>query len=83
MRCHRCGGVMICEKFYGDLEYFFGWKCISCGEIVDEVILENRQHLQMWHGSISQNRYIWGPFMRRKQRWETGWPKADHSAKHE
>jgi hypothetical protein len=30
------------EKFYGDSESFFGWRCIACGEIIDEVILEKR-----------------------------------------
>jgi len=34
---------MIQEKFYGHQEHFFGWKCIYCGEIVDHLILENRQ----------------------------------------
>ena len=43
MRCHRCGGMMVYEKFYGDCEHFFGWRCIVCGEIVDQVILENRR----------------------------------------
>jgi hypothetical protein len=33
---------MIFEKFYGAQEHFFGWRCIHCGEIVDQVILENR-----------------------------------------
>jgi hypothetical protein len=42
MKCHRCGGVMTYEKFYGNAEDFFGWRCILCGEIVDPVILENR-----------------------------------------
>jgi hypothetical protein len=42
MRCHRCGGIMVYEKFYGPHEQFLGWRCIFCGEIVDEVILENR-----------------------------------------
>ncbi len=42
MRCHRCGGVMTYEKFYGIGEFFFGWRCICCGEIYDPVILENR-----------------------------------------
>ncbi len=42
MRCHRCQGIMIYEKFYGDCEHFFGWRCVVCGEIVDQVILENR-----------------------------------------
>jgi predicted dithiol-disulfide oxidoreductase (DUF899 family) len=43
MKCHRCGSVMVYEMFYGPDEPFSGWRCISCGEIVDEVILENRQ----------------------------------------
>ena len=42
VNCHRCGGVMAYEKFHSPHEYFWGWRCISCGEIVDEVILENR-----------------------------------------
>jgi len=42
MNCHRCGGIMVYEKFYGICEHFFGWRCISCGEISDPVILENR-----------------------------------------
>ena len=46
MNCNRCGGVMIYERFYGPQEHFWGWRCISCGEIVDEVILENRRWLR-------------------------------------
>ena len=42
MNCNRCGGLMAYEKFYSLAEDFFGWRCISCGEIVDQVILENR-----------------------------------------
>ncbi len=43
MKCHRCGSVMVYEKFYGHHEHFVGWRCILCGDIVDQVILENRQ----------------------------------------
>lgn len=43
MKCCRCGSRMVFEKFYGPNEYFPGWRCIQCGEIVDQVILENRQ----------------------------------------
>jgi len=46
MNCNRCGGVMTYERFYGLHEHFSGWRCIYCGEIVDEVILENRQWLR-------------------------------------
>jgi hypothetical protein len=42
MRCMRWGGAMVYEKFYGDCEHFFGWRCVVCGEIIDQVILENR-----------------------------------------
>jgi hypothetical protein len=43
MKCLRCNGPMIYDKFYGPHEHFWGWKCVICGEIVDQVILENRQ----------------------------------------
>ncbi len=43
MRCHRCGGAMAYESFSGKDGRFWGWRCIICGEIIDEVILENRQ----------------------------------------
>jgi len=43
MKYDRCGSTMIQEKFYGHQEHFFGWRCIYCGEIVDHLILENRQ----------------------------------------
>jgi len=42
VNCHRCGGMMVFQQFYGPCEFFWGWRCIYCGEIVDEVILENR-----------------------------------------
>jgi hypothetical protein len=43
MRCHRCGSMMVYEKFYGPHEHFSGWRCVLCREIIDQVILENRQ----------------------------------------
>ena len=43
MKCNRCGGMMTYERFYGPHEQFLGWRCVYCGEIVDEVILENRR----------------------------------------
>jgi hypothetical protein len=42
-KCLRCRGVMIHDKFYGSQGQFQGWKCLICGEIVDPVVLENRQ----------------------------------------
>jgi hypothetical protein len=43
MKCHRCGSAMVYERFYGPAEHFSGWRCVLCGEIIDQVILENRQ----------------------------------------
>jgi hypothetical protein len=51
MKCHRCGSMMVYERFYGPDEHFSGWRCVLCGEIVDQVILENRQT-----GTARQNR---------------------------
>jgi DNA-directed RNA polymerase subunit RPC12/RpoP len=45
LRCHRCGSTMVYEKYYGFEEQFWGWRCIWCGNIVDQVILENRESM--------------------------------------
>jgi len=42
-KCLRCRGALTYEKFYGLGDQFWGWKCLICGEIIDPVILENRQ----------------------------------------
>ena len=49
-RCSRCGGAMIYDKFYGHNEDFWGLKCLICGEIIDPVILENRELMRMGLG---------------------------------
>jgi hypothetical protein len=55
MKCHRCSGMMIHEKFYGYGEHFWGWKCIYCGEVFDETVLENRNGLG--RSGIAQRRW--------------------------
>ncbi len=42
MKCTKCGCLMNFEKFYGEANDFYGWRCICCGDIVDDVILRNR-----------------------------------------
>ncbi len=48
MRCPRCNGLMISDRFQ-DLQdstghiHFYGARCLVCGEIVDQMILENRR----------------------------------------
>jgi hypothetical protein len=45
MRCYRCGSIMAYEKYYGLQDYFWGWRCICCGDIVDGIVLENRSSM--------------------------------------
>ncbi len=47
MNCPRCKSKMHYEKFYAVQGTFWGWKCVICGEIVDQVILENRLSVRM------------------------------------
>jgi len=48
MHCLRCRGVMI-QDLFEDLRddtgslHFQGWRCLSCGEILDPVIASNRE----------------------------------------
>ncbi len=47
MHCGRCRGLMVADRFTDLLDEtgqitFGGWRCVSCGEIVDPVIVTNR-----------------------------------------
>jgi hypothetical protein len=53
-KCPRCRGTVIYEKFYGFEEPFWGWKCLLCGEIIDPVILANRQLMRAGQGTNIQ-----------------------------
>jgi hypothetical protein len=33
---------MFHQKFYGPHENFWGWRYICCGDIIDQIILENK-----------------------------------------
>ena len=39
--CHRCGGLMVREEIFEIGS--FDWRCVSCGERVDPVILAHRE----------------------------------------
>lgn len=46
--CARCGGLMLPENLYDQVLGFgpmecWGWRCITCGEIVDPLILQHRR----------------------------------------
>ena len=40
-RCHRCGGLMVQEPVFEIRSV--DWRCVSCGERIDPVILAHRQ----------------------------------------
>jgi len=48
MQCPRCKGLMV-DDWFQDIRddtghrYFQGKRCLVCGEVVDPVILHNRQ----------------------------------------
>ncbi len=50
MKCLRCRAAMVYDKFHGSQEQFCEWKCLICGEIVEPVILENRQLMRAGQG---------------------------------
>ncbi len=39
--CHRCGGLMLEERVFEIGSN--NWRCVSCGERIDPVILAHRQ----------------------------------------
>jgi DNA-directed RNA polymerase subunit RPC12/RpoP len=43
VRCPRCNGAMIFERFQDMLDLFYAWRCVNCGEIVDAVVAKNRE----------------------------------------
>ena len=43
MNCPKCRGLMLFERFQFTTEISYSWKCVICGEIIDDVILKNRE----------------------------------------
>ena len=42
MKCQKCDGLMISQRFADSFITFYGWKCLNCGSIVDKTIVQNR-----------------------------------------
>ncbi len=42
MKCERCSGRMVFEKYYTQNNAFYGLRCMLCGEVLDPVILLHR-----------------------------------------
>ncbi len=41
-KCPRCNGAMVNERYRDMVTVFYAWRCLNCGEIVDEVVNRNR-----------------------------------------
>lgn len=42
MKCPKCDGLMISQRFADYFITFYGFKCVNCGSIVDKTIVQNR-----------------------------------------
>lgn len=42
MKCPKCKGRMHSETYYNFVRSYDAWKCTSCGEMIDQTILVNR-----------------------------------------
>ena len=64
LRCPRCDALMRREKIIFGGEICTSWICTSCGEVVDQVILENRTLQSKERGKpIRSTPYIHSPKM--------------------
>jgi len=41
-----CNAFLVHERFYGMCAHIWVWRCIKCGEIIDDVVLYNRRLLK-------------------------------------
>ena len=63
MRCQRCQGCMISDHFMdlmnvtGEMD-FNGWRCLNCGNIIDPVIVRQRQSIASI--PVKSRRRWWG-----------------------
>ena len=48
-RCHRCGGFMVPEEIREVNQ--MGWRCVMCGEHIDQLILEHRRKMATPEGA--------------------------------
>jgi len=47
MQCTRCGGLRVPEIIYEGGGRVFALRCVLCGDIIDRVIILNRQHRRL------------------------------------
>jgi len=58
MSCHRCCGLLVedhCYDLHNQVFRVTTLRCISCGDIIDPVILENRRR-QLARSAVMQQK---------------------------
>ena len=41
--CRVRGANEVFERFQATMEVFYAWRCLNCGEIMDQVVAKNRE----------------------------------------
>jgi hypothetical protein len=57
MMCKRCHGLLVEDQCYDLLDGSISlraWRCISCGNLVDSVILKNQQEQEARLATVRQ-----------------------------
>ena len=67
MPCSRCRGMMVQDllhDFYVDYGHLSlrAWRCVSCGNVVEPLILKNRRMRQPQKGRSHQSRVLVQPY---------------------
>ena len=57
MKCPKCSGMMIVERFADYFLTFHAWKCVNCGAIMDQAILSQKTKSGEWT-QVSQDDLI-------------------------
>jgi len=42
MKCSRCNGFMLHEQYQEGTDRFLAFRCVLCGDVLDEIILHHR-----------------------------------------
>jgi len=61
MECSRCDGLMVCDDLIDMRESSIpmkGWRCVSCGNIIDPLIQRHRMIQQAGATQLLQNEVI-------------------------
>ena len=66
MECRRCMGFMVEEVFEDAKDdtgavSFKGWRCLACGEILDQTILKNRVECPVPFSARARKRHFTVP----------------------